>query len=82
MATKLEKCATRVNDEFAARLTAAFAAKFGRVLETHYNIFAMALISQPADGKPFTKEQKAWVGAYDAGYCAATEIVNDMSMGG
>lgn len=79
MATKLEKCATRVNDAFAERLKAAFAEKFKRELDTHFNIFAMALISQPADGEPFTQEQKDWVAAFDAGYSDAMQIVCDMA---
>jgi hypothetical protein len=75
MSTKLEKCALRVNDEFTDKLKAAFVAKFDRALETNYNIFSMALISHPADGEPFTQEQKDWVTAFDDGYTAAMEIV-------
>lgn len=82
MATKLEKCALRVNDQFSEKLKAAFKAKFNRELETSYNIFAMALISQPADGRPFTKEQKAWAEAFDAGYSEAMTIVREMSYEG
>lgn len=80
MATKLEKCALRVNDEFSAKLRTAFAAKFDRELDTSYNIFAMALISQPADGEPFTQEQKDWVDTFDAGYSEAMGIVRAMAM--
>lgn len=80
MATKLEKCARRVNDEFTDKLKAAFVAKFNRELETNYNIFAMQLISQPADGEPFTQEQKDWVDAFDAGYVEAMSIVRDAAL--
>lgn len=80
MATKLEKCATRVNDEFSTHLKAEFAKKFGRELSTNYNILAMALISKPADGKPFTKKQKDWVETFDSGYSAAMGVVSGMSM--
>jgi hypothetical protein len=82
MATKLEKCAMRVNDAFAERLKAAFAEKFNRGLETSFNIFAMALISQPADGAPFTQAQKDWVDAFDAGYSDAMQVVRDMAQEG
>ena len=79
MTTKLEKCALRLNDEFSTALKNAFREKFNRELETNYNIFAMALISQPVDGEPFTQEQKDWVEFFDAGYSAAMSIVRDMS---
>lgn len=81
-ATKLDKCARQVNDQFPEKLKAAFKGKFGRELETNYNIFAMALISQPADGQPFTPEQKAWTDAFDAGYCEAMVIVREMASAG
>jgi hypothetical protein len=81
MATKLEKCATRVNDAFTDKLKAAFAAKFNRELETNYSIFAMALISQPAAGEPFTQEQMDFVDTFDAGYTAAMLIVRATAQG-
>jgi uncharacterized protein (DUF1697 family) len=81
MATKLEKCAKSVNDAFAERLETAFAKKFKRKVETRFNIFSMALVSQPADGKPFTQEQKDWVAAFDAGYSDAMQVVRDMAQG-
>jgi hypothetical protein len=82
MATKLEKCATRVNNEFTDKLKAGFAAKFNRELASSYNIFAMRLVSEPADGEPFTQEQKDWVEAFDAGYCEAMQIVRTAAQEG
>ncbi len=82
MATKLEKCALRVNDSFTEKLKGAFAAKFNRQLETSYNIFAMRLISEPADGEPFTQEQKDFVEAFDGGYTEAMLIVREMAWEG
>lgn len=79
MATKLEKCALRVNDEFTTLLKAAFLAKFKRELDTNYNIISMNLVSQAADGKPFTQEQKKFLQAYDDGYSAALGLVRQMA---
>ncbi|MBA3773853.1 MAG: hypothetical protein H0X13_15585 [Ramlibacter sp.] len=81
MTTKLEKCAFRLNDDFSAALGAAFKEKFSRELETNFNIFSMTLISEPADGEPFTPEQKEWVGAYSDGYEQALEAVCAMANG-
>ena len=74
MKTKLDKVATRINDAFGAKLVEAFKLKFNREIETQYDIFAMQLISRPADGKLYTVKQKEWVMAFDAGYCAAMGI--------
>lgn len=79
MATKLEKCALAVNDQFSDKLKAAFKAKFDRELEIRFNIFAMVHISKPADGEPYTPEQKAWVDAFDAGYGEALDIVRALA---
>lgn len=79
MATKLEKCARTLNDEFPDQMMAAFKEKFGRDLETSFNIFSMQLVSQPADGEPFTPEQKHWVTAFDSGYSAAMEIARRLA---
>ena len=79
MATKLDKCATALNDRFTDKLKAAFLAKFARELDMNFNIFSMQLISQPADGEPFTPEQKAWVEAFDDGYSEAMALVRGMA---
>jgi hypothetical protein len=79
MATKLDKCATRLNDQFTDKMKAAFLSKFGRELDTTFNIFSMRLVSAPADGEPFTPEQKAWVEAFDTGYSEAMGLVREMA---
>jgi len=81
MATKLDKCASRINDQFAEKLGAAFKKKFRRNLETSFNIISMRLISEPANGKPFTPEQKAWLVAYSDGYGEALSIARAMANG-
>jgi hypothetical protein len=65
------KVSKHVNAGFTDALHAAFKAKFGRELETGYNIFVMALVSQPADGADFTPEQAAFCQAFEIGYSAA-----------
>ena len=80
MATKLEKCARHVNDSFSDELGEKFNAKFGRELETRFNILSMQLVSSPADGQPFTPEQKAWVEAWSDGYGIALDIVRALSI--
>lgn len=65
------KTRKRINDGFAGALQAAFAEKFNRTLGTSYNLFAMAHVSAPADGEPFTPEQKEFCIAFEAGYLAA-----------
>lgn len=67
------KVRDHINTGFTDALKAAFKEKFERELETSYNIFAMALVSAPADGEPFTPEQKEFCGAFEAGYAAAME---------
>ena len=72
MSTKLQRYHSRINDNFKERLKNAFAEKFsGLEIETAFNIFSMQLISERSDGKKFTKEQHAWVGAYSDGYAEA-----------
>lgn len=80
MATKLEKCAQHINNSFSAELGSQFKAKFGRELETSFNLFVMQLVSRPSDGEPFTVEQKAWVEAWGEGYGIALDIVRALSL--
>lgn len=77
--TKLEVCERRVNDRFSAKLALAFKAKFSRDLTTRLDLGLLQLVSAPADDKPFTPEQKAWVEAYSDGYGEALTIVRAMA---
>jgi hypothetical protein len=69
------KVRRHINDGFADAIKAAFKEKFARELDTSYNIFAMALVSAPADGEPFTPEQKEFCEAFDGGYAAAMNLL-------
>lgn len=73
--TKLEKLSKTINEAFVEKLRTAFKARWRRNLVTQYNILAMAMISRPANGKPFTPAQKAWVDGFEAGYTEAGDIV-------
>jgi hypothetical protein len=79
MATKLEICARRVNDEFSHNLAAKFSERFSRDLETRFDIFSMQLVSAPMDGEPFTPEQHAWVTAWSDGYGEALDVVRRLA---
>ena len=73
--SKIDKLRSRLNEEFRDRLPAAFKEKFDRDLETEFNFMQMALVSRPADGKRFTKQQHDWVSAYSDGYAEAMSQV-------
>jgi len=60
---------------FADNLMTAFKVKFRRNLTAEYSIMAMALISAPSNGKPYTPKQRAWVEGFDAGYREALDCL-------
>lgn len=81
MTTKLDKCASRLNDEFPDLLQSAFEAKFGRPIEISFNMISMDLVSRPSDGSDFTPEEMAWIAAYDLGYGEALSLVRLIANG-
>jgi hypothetical protein len=75
--TKAEKIAKKLRDEYREAFDAAFLTKFGLVVTTGYNIFAMALVTEREDGRRLTKSQREWSKAYSDGYNTAMEMVRD-----
>jgi hypothetical protein len=75
--TKIEKLKRSVRESFSDKLMAAFKVKFRRNLTTSYNIFGMALVSRPSNGKPFTPKQKEWVAGYETGYLDAQNQIGE-----
>lgn len=82
MTTKLDRCASRLNDEFPDLLQSAFEQKFGRAIETSFDLLgSMRLVSSPVDGVAFTHEESAWIAAYDLGYGEALSLVRLIANG-
>lgn len=77
MATKLEKMARTLNDDFREKLAEAVKEKFGIEVKTESNIFDMRLITSRVDGEQFTTEQHEWIGAFSEGYRVALSMVRD-----
>jgi hypothetical protein len=77
MATKLEKMARTMNDDFREKLAEAVKEKFGIEVKTEFNIFDMRLITSRVDGEQFTAEQHEWIGAFSEGYTVALSMVRD-----
>lgn len=73
--SKVAKLRRAINDSFRDHLGEAFKAEFGREIETSYNIFAMALVTTPKDGKKLTEKQYRWLKTYSDGYAAAMDQV-------
>lgn len=74
---KIEKLCkiARGSSVFAEIIMPAFKKKFRRNLTTRYQFLSGVLISEPTNGKPFTPEQKGWVGGFDEGFMAALELL-------
>lgn len=68
MKNKIEKARTAMREDLPMLLDAAFEAKFGRKVETGYNIVSMSLVTRPADEKKLTPKQYAWIEAFADGY--------------
>lgn len=56
------------SETFFRRMRERFEAKFADEIETTWNIFVMAHVSERKDGEPFTSEQAAWIAGFEAGY--------------
>lgn len=75
MNKKSEALSKVVNDSYVAKFNTAFKSAFDVEITTTYNILCMALVSQRVDGKPSTKEQRAWIDGYSTGYFDAKEQI-------
>lgn len=75
MATKLEKMANKLNDDFRGKIVEAMQAKFGLEVENNFSIFDMRLHTSRVDGEDFTPEQHAYLEAYSTGFGQAMSIV-------
>ena len=73
--TKLERAARDAKGAFGHQMRQAFQRKFGREIESEYNIIAMAMVTRPKDGKKFTKEQHSWMEAYEEGFYKSLELM-------
>lgn len=67
--------ATKLNDEFADKLSSVVRENFGIEIDSRFNIFSMALVTTRLDGEDFTPEQYAFIAAFSDGYGVAMEIV-------
>lgn len=75
--SKIYQLHKSINDQFPERLCAEFFKRFRRKLTTEWNIISMQLVSRPANGKPFTPQQRAWVESFEAGYLSAMDVAWD-----
>lgn len=76
--TKLAKLSDKLNEEFRVRLTDEVAERFGIEVEHRFDFFGSGrLVTTRVDGKEFTPEQHAFIGAYSEGFAAAMGIVDE-----
>lgn len=69
-----KKVYDHINSGFTDALKAAFINQFpGVEIESSFNIFAMAMVSNRVDEQDFTPEQALFIRAFEAGYTAAME---------
>ena len=74
--TKAEKIERRLNDEFSNRLRDAVEEEFGVEIETSFDIFgSMRHVSTRVDGEDFEPGHKAFMAAFEKGYLAAMDEV-------
>ena len=72
--TKCERLCREINDGFGKCLDHAFEQRFGSELNTTWNVFTSALVSNRADGEPFTEAQLRFIEAWSAGYECAMNV--------
>jgi hypothetical protein len=77
MATKIDRVMRRLNDEFRDALAAKVREKFAIDVETSWAFLADRIVTERADGEPFTPEQMAYLEAFEAGYLAAMQRVRE-----
>lgn len=58
----------KLNDAFSLHLAEAFKSKFSIELETSMSITTLQMVSYRKDERDFTKEQAAWLAAFESGY--------------
>jgi hypothetical protein len=75
MATKLEKMAEKLNEDFREKIIETMREKFGIEVENNFSIFDMKLYTTRVDGEDFTPEQDAYLEAYSNGFGQAMSIV-------
>lgn len=80
MNTKRKQLATKLNEHFREAIKTAMWVKFDLDTENDYNIISMRLVTTRADGKPFTKTQYEWLGAFSEGYAEAMGFVEGASL--
>jgi hypothetical protein len=73
----VEKLHNRLNENFRVLVNEAVKEKFGIEIETNFNIFTMDLMTTRVDEEDFTQEQIDFLKAYEAGYLAAMNQVNN-----
>lgn len=66
-----QKVVRKINDGFSEALSERFVGAFSVKVETAWSIFEMRSVTTREDGKQFTPEQHAWIGAFESGYLAA-----------
>lgn len=77
MATKLEKMAAALNENYRDSFDGKFYEQFNIKVTTEYNIFSMELITTRDDKKIMNKDHALWAKAYSDGYHDAMEMVHD-----
>jgi predicted acetyltransferase len=66
-----------VNKKFIICMSGAFYKRFGVGLRVSWNIWHTHIMSWRVDGVPLTAEQKQFIDAYELGFVAALEIVDE-----
>ena len=75
MATKLQKMADKLNEDFRTKIVEAMKEKFGIEVENEFSIFDMRLHTTRVDGEDFTAEQHAYLEAFSTGFGEAMNLV-------
>ena len=76
MATKLEKMASKLNEDFRDKLIGEMKNVFGIEVENDFSIFSMQLTTRRVDGEDFTIEEMKYLEGYSNGFAAAMNLVS------
>jgi hypothetical protein len=75
MATKLQKMAVKLNEDFRTKIVEVMKEKFDIEVENNFNLWHMRLHTTRVDGIAFTPEQFQYLKGYSDGFGDAMDIV-------
>lgn len=80
--SKLEKMASKLNNDFRSICDTSMLKRFGVVTKTEFNIFDMQLRTSREDGKTFTSDQSQFLSGFSEGYAEAMNAVKRAAVEG